>query len=322
MIQRRALAFAVLAVMLLLTERSTVIASPQMRLEQCTGLDRGELGYAIERELADSPSTALAPGLVIATSCDGAVNATVRITENGTRREAQRVIALGEVAAELRPRLLALVAVELAESLLATPESMVLSAPLVSDPSGLVPPSITTRSPRPPRRFALSIGLGARIYTDTPDPLLQLSVELDTRWLTVGAVGAYGSSLAPNESENFGDPASGRFYMYLAGLVLRRQLFCGRAGPNELCVQFHAEGGVAGIRTSGFDHLFTYYSGRSAYLMGAFVLEARRPMDSFESSLRFELGASEGDVVRYGDTLLTSFDGVVAMFNFGFRWMP
>jgi hypothetical protein len=323
MTRLRALAVIAIGGALLFASPSTAHPAPQLRLERCASLDRDELGEAIERELADSPSTAAAKDLLISANCDGAVNATVRITEKGRQREAQRVIALGEVPAELRPRLLALVAVELAESLLATPEPIAAAAPPIADKAVPAPTRIASRSSLEAPPFALSIGLGARIYTDAPDPLLQLSVELDTAWLTVGAVGAYGSSLAPNDRLTFGDPASGRFYMYLAGLSLRRQLFCGLAGPNKLCVQFHAEGGLSGIRTSGLDHLFESYSGRTTYWMGAVVLEARRPMEAFESSLRFELGVSEGAVIDDdGDTIFASFDGVVAMFNFGFRWMP
>jgi len=355
----QALTLAALVAPLHFTDLSPALAAPLMQLEQCIGLDRTELGHAIERELASSPTAAAGENLVVSARCDDGVSATVRVTERGTKREARRVLALGEVSAELRPRLLALVAVELAESLLATPPPPppVPPAPLV--PSVLSVPKAATKpvppaasrlalvEKRPPpaparplpalaaassvsasrsspaqHRLGLSFGLGTRVYTETPDPLLQLSVELGTSWLTAGVVGALGSGLSPEETVGIADPEVGRFYFYQAGLSVHRQIACPRAGANELCFQLHGEGGLTGIHSGDLDRTFEAYAGRSAYLLGAVALEVRRPMDSLESSLRLELGYSLGDSVYLYDTPLVSFNGVVAMFNLGLRWTP
>lgn len=331
---RRSLA---LAALLLLAASSSAFASPELRLERCIGVDRGELGHAIERELESSPASAAAQQLVISASCeDGArASATVLITERSKRREAQRVLALDEVAAELRPRLLAMVAVELAESLLATPEP---PAPVVAPAPATIPsPALqAVRSSRrsPARRsFGVALGSGTRIYEGAPDPLHEISLELESPWITAGLVGAIGSSIKSDYEDYIGHSETARFRPYLAGLTLRRQIYCLTTQRNALCLAAHLEGGFTAITDDELPPAFQSYTDRSLYLLGAAVLEGRRRIGPFEAALRLELGWADGSavtpIVEYVSPFpylvfdpVVSFGGRVTMVNLGFRWMP
>lgn len=329
-------------------------AAPQLQLEQCIGLDRLELARSIESELSASPAAAQADDLVIATSCSDGVSATVRVTERATRRQAERALALGEVTGELRPRLVALVAVELAESLLAAPRTVAaafLPAPaprgpalaavptvvtgeaVANEPSGEAtqdeapPPGLSSVfSGRPARRPALSLSLGAgtRVYFEKPEPMLQASLEVALRRIALGVVGAaaeahYTRPPVPGDDQ----PAPIRYTSYLLGFAVRPQLYCLQARRAGLCFDLHAEGGFTRVYAANVDSQLTDDDLRGQYLMAGTGVEARLLLArSLETALRLEAAVSDGDIIRTGDIPLTAFGGALVMIQVGLRWMP
>lgn len=337
-------------------------ATPQMQLEQCIGLDRLELARSIESELAASPAAANADDLVIATSCSDGVSATVRVTERATRRQAERALALGEVTGELRPRLVALVAVELAESLLAAPRTVAAAflpdpaavpasaparrglalavAPSAADDAAMhdAPTAEATRdeapppglssvfSGRPARRpsLAFSLGTGTRVYFEKPEPMLQASLEMTLRSISLGVVGAAAEAYHTEPPPFLGAPSEQiRYTSYLLGFSVRPQLYCLQGRYAGLCVDLHAEGGFTRVYAANVDPLFTDDDLRGQYLMAGTGVEARMLLTrSLESVLRVEAAASDGDIIRFGDTVLTSFNGALLMIHFSLRWMP
>lgn len=340
-------------------------AAPQLQLEQCIGLDRLELARSIESELSASPATANADDLVIATSCSDGVSAIVRVTERATRRQAERALALGEVTGELRPRLVALVAVELAESLLAAPRTVAaafLPAPasarrgpalavapsaaaleaapeaateaaMNDEPTGEAtrdeapPPGLSSVfSGRPARRRALSfsLGVGTRVYFEKPEPMLQASLEVALRSITLGVVGAAAEAYHTKPPPFFGAPEEQiRYTSYLLGFSVRPQLYCLQAPRAGLCLDLHGEAGFTRVYAANVDSQLTKDDLRGQYLMAGTGVEARVLLaSSLETALRLEAAVSDGDVIRTGDIALTAFNGALVMIHFGLRWMP
>ncbi len=324
-------------------------AAPQLLLERCFGLPRAELREALESELA-----ALFPPplpLTVTAICDDAVSATIRVSIRDplatSPRVAQRILALGEVATELRPRLLALVAAELAGSLSSSPQPLEPPAPprapappLASAPSGAAPapsPAAPARSAPPPaasaspsaaavpplrrRGVRLDVRAGSRFYTETPHPLFQLGVGLELPSLSIGVIGAVGSGLNPQvPAERYLPSDAGRFHPYLLGVEVRRQLDCLVTGQSTLCLNARLEGGMADVYAARRQDVLHVYSARSPYGLAALAIEARRALSRSEAGLWLELGLASGVVVYAFDEKVTSFDGVVAAFNFTLRW--
>lgn len=353
-----ATAAAVAAVIAAAVAPAVAHAAPQLQLEQCIGLDRLELARSIESELSASPATANADDLVITTSCSDGVSATVRVTERATQRRAERALALGEVTGELRPRLVALVAVELAESLLAAPRTVAaafLPAPArrgpalaaaLTEASGEAtgeamndeattaatrdeapPPGLSSVfSGRPARRRSLSfsLGVGTRVYFEKPEPMLQASLEVALRSITVGVVGAAAEAYHTKPPPFLGAPEEQiRYTSYLLGLSVRPQLYCLQARRAGLCLDLHGEAGFTRVYAANVDSQFTDDDLRGQYLMAGTGVEARVLLaSSLETALRLEAAVSDGDVIRTGDIPLTAFNGALVMIHFGLRWMP
>lgn len=340
---------ALAAAPLLWTASSPAAAAPQVQLERCVGLDRAELARAIDDELAASLPAGKAADLIISASCDDGVSATVRISERGGSRRAERTLALGEVTGELRPRLVALVALELAESVLAAPATpappaapatpppaVELSLRRAPEPAPAAPAAALPEAERPPglssaltlvsgspRPLALSLGLGTRVYFAKPDPMIQLTLELDLSSFSVGVVGARSSAEWTVRSGLDGEePKFIPYSSYLGGFSLRGRLFCVRGQERELCVEIHGEAGYTRVYAANVSPSYTNDDLRGQYLMAAAVAEGRQPLGKLEASLRLEIGASDGDDVLEGDSYVTSFSGAVAMMNLGMRWKP
>lgn len=318
-----------------------VLASPRVQLERCIGLDRFELARAVERELAASAASLQASGLIVSASCADGVTATVRVTEAGSARVVERTLALGEVAAELRPRLLALVAVELVESWIAAPpgagEPERIASPGTAPPALVAvtpaasapPPSPATsafRTAEPMERGgrAIDVDLGARIYLETPNPLLQLAVEVELPWLAVGAVGAIGSALAPeSEVPTFSggyETELGRFHPYLLGLAARRSIDCLRTRRSALCLQVRLELGFASMYAADLSPGVELHVSPAMYGQGLVGLEGRRVLSVLEGVARLELGWAEGAVFYGFEEKVSSFDGIVAALSLGIRY--
>ena len=368
--RRLATLAALMAALAAVSAPGGAAAAPQLQLEQCIGLDRLELARAIESELSASPAAANADDLVIATSCSDGVSAIVRVTERATRRQAERALALGEVTGELRPRLVALVAVELAESLLAAPRTVAaafLPAPasarrgpaLAVAPSAVAPsaaaleaaPEAATEaamndeptgeatrdeapppglssvfSGRPARRRALSfsLGVGTRVYFEKPEPMLQASLEVALRSITLGVVGAAAEAYHTKPPPFFGAPEEQiRYTSYLLGFSVHPQLYCLQAPRAGLCLDLHGEAGFTRVYAANVDSQLTKDDLRGQYLLAGTGVEARVLLaSSLETALRLEAAVSDGDIIRTGDIALTAFNGALVMIHFGLRWMP
>jgi hypothetical protein len=311
---------------------------PKLQLDGCLGLPRVELRRALERELASvSP---LPSSLVVTAICEDAVSATVRVSrvDAGEQSVAERTIALGEVAIELRPRLLSIIAAELAETLPVAPPPaapslafVVAAAPPAPEPPKAAPlavekierswPSYAGEAPR----WRLRFRPGMRIFGDVDNPLLSLGVEVDRPGFSVGVVGGIGPSMSASSGEYLrgtsfrGHNSIGRFLPFFYAANTRVELYCLSLWESSLCAQGRLELGRA-----GYDIVFHPFEERkleryATYALGAAVVEWRALLPNLEAGVFVDVGWSSGAVFYDGDALL-DYDGLVTSLGLSLRW--
>jgi hypothetical protein len=329
---------SVLACGTLVLSTAPAQAGPRLLLERCVAFDRTELLRDVKRELAVLPA-ATADRWVVSLICDDAVTAIVRVESQDSRQIAERAVDLGEVSSDLRPRLIGVVAASLIEAVLAAPASVqdttaVTAAPSEDDvrpPAREIAPAVMStvalaRGPTSPgavskpREVRLALTTGARLYVESPRPLLQLGAEIDLGFLAVGLVAAVSTGVAPEVGGPYYFTGDERFHPYLGAVSLRRALGCRRGRGNELCLHLRLEGGltVVTVELSRPDRGFGPELGRFAAATVAF--EARRQIRAVDAGLWLEVGWSEGTTAHIPGDTLVSFGGVVAMTHLGLRW--
>ncbi len=334
-------------------------APPRLSLDRCLGLDRSELRRALEHEL--SGLGAQKTSLVVTAICEDAVTAIIRVARAGAAAGdvAERRVALGEVSTELRPRLLSLVAVELAEAILAAPPPPVapplpprasplsrepdlpspstseagLSPALSSAPAQSAPTQLAASSP-PSTELALrssseepSVGDVARSWQVGLRPAARIYAQTPHVLLSMTAelelpwisVGAVGGLASMYTHEPDGVTTIGQVTPYFLGVTARRQLDCLDFSTSALCFNARVEAGMSDVQTPDLS-AHLYSSPSAPYALGAVSLEARSAMADIEVGVWLELGWSEGAVAYAFDSELASFDGLAASLGLSVRW--
>src|SRR5262245_22540701 len=95
-------------------------ADPAIVLDRCTTLDRVALRAAIERELAAARRDERRDELTLVVQCADTVTARLAVEPPPPALPLVRSVDLGEVPDELRPKLLAVAAVELIDGAIAS----------------------------------------------------------------------------------------------------------------------------------------------------------------------------------------------------------
>lgn len=334
-------------------------APPRLSLDRCLGLDRGELRRALEHELAGLGAQKTA--LVVTAICEDAVTAIVRVARIGAAANdvAERQVALGEVSTELRPRLLSLVAVELAEAILATPPPPIpprASSALSREPAlpASSPAAAARLSPSPssapakkaaPKEVAASSPPAASVATSAA-AAEQPSVEDTARSWQVGlrpaariyaqtpyvllsmtaelelpwlSIGAVGGLASMYTHKPDGAVTIGQVTPYFFGVTARHQLECLAFSASALCMNARVEAGMSDVHMPGLDSRL-YNSPRAPYVLGAVSAEARSVMAEIEAGIWLEVGVAQGAVAYAYSSKLASFDGFTASLGVSLRW--
>jgi hypothetical protein len=331
---------------------------PHLQLDGCLGLPRAELRRAMEREL--SGLGPLPTSLIVTAVCEDAAFATIRVSraDDGELSVAEREVVLGEVATELRPRLVSIIAAELAQALPA-PSPAAPLRPFVATPPAPPPalrldpalpkatgaedavprveaqvekasPTVAALAPRGEPPWQVALRPGVRIYKDIGETnVYTLNAELELPRLIFGVQAGFGlpfalePELGSYERELPGARlgAAGRFLPYLLGVTFRHELYCHANRPDLLCVGLRLEGGMNAIRVSELSDKAYRKDTRAAYGLAAIFLEGRAPISLIDAGLWIEIGAAEGSVFRilgYDEAL--SYGGLAMSAGLSVRW--
>jgi hypothetical protein len=315
-------------------------AEPAIVLDQCTSFDRVALRAAIERELAAAPPDPRRDDLTLVVQCPDTVTARLSVELPPPALPLVRSLDLGEVAGELRPKLLAVAASELIEGALAAPRPPAPDEPAPADASTATAPpapapapaapsastgaatAIAPAGPRPPPtgvradlaaspRPAVVPRLGMRLYVRKPIPFAHLAVDYERRWFAVGVAGSIGAT----------DVTLGSLTAYLATASASTRPLCA-GGDGRVCLRARGELGLAAVTVHPASDMVVARNAHALYAQLGLVLDAERAFGAVSALAAVEAAWAEGLVAVAQDRPAIQLDGTVVTVLVGMRWRP